>query len=238
MSFSRKQKFYELSLIVPTYNEAENISELLERVERSLKGRSFEIIIVDDNSEDGTADIAEKLNAKYGNINVLRRSGRLGLGSAVADGIRVARGDFLAVMDADLQHPPELLPRMLEEAEKGFDIVIASRYVKGGGVEEWSSLRRIISAGAIFLAHILLPKTKNIKDPISGFFLVRRSAVDGVILSHAGYKILLEILAKGMYDRVAEVSYTFKPRKRGKSKLSLKEMINYASLLLKLRIGR
>jgi dolichol-phosphate mannosyltransferase len=236
MSFSRKT--CELSLIIPTYNEADNIPELIERVERSLKGRNFEIIVIDDNSEDGTADIAEKLGAKYGNVKVLRRNGRLGLGSAVVDGIRMSSGDLLAVMDADLQHPPELLPKMVKAAEKGFDVVIASRYVDSGGVKGWSYLRRVISTGAILLAHILLPKVRTVKDPVSGFFLIRSSVVDGVPLNHSGYKILPEILVKGRYSRVAEVPYILMPRRRGESKLNSREIISYALLLLKLRARR
>jgi len=229
---------YKLSLIIPTYNEADNIPELIERVEKSLEDMNFEVIIIDDNSKDGTADIAEKLGAKYGNIKVLRRNGRFGLGSAVVDGMRISSGDLLAVMDADLQHPPELLPMMVKTAEKGFDVVIASRYANGGGVKGWSYLRRFISAGAILLAYIFLPKVRTVRDPVSGFFLIRRGVVDGVPLDHSGYKILLEILIRGRYRRVAEVPYIFTPRRRGESKLNLSEIISYAFLLLKLRERR
>jgi dolichol-phosphate mannosyltransferase len=217
--------------------EAENIPMLVEGVENALKDVSFELIIVDDNSPDGTATLAERLNGKYGNIKVLRRPGKLGLGSAVLEGFREAKSDVLAVMDADLQHPPELLPQMYKKICEGCSLVVASRYVDGGGVEGWSLLRKIASLGAVKLAHLLLPKTRSVRDPMSGFFMLRRSVVDGVGLSSRGFKVLLEILVKGRYGSVVEVPYVFKPRRRGESKLSLKEIIFYSLLLLRLKLG-
>jgi dolichol-phosphate mannosyltransferase len=216
--------------------EAENIPELVERVEDALKELSFEIIIVDDNSPDGTADLAEKFNDIYGNIKVLRRPGKLGLGSAVLEGFRKAESEVLAIMDADLQHPPELLPQMYRKVQEGYSLVIASRYVDGGGVEGLSFLRKIISLGAVKLAHLILPKTRNIKDPMSGFFMLKREAINDVELSSRGFKMLLEILIKGKQNSVVEVPYTFKLRRKGKSKLNLKEIFRYAFLLIKLRV--
>jgi dolichol-phosphate mannosyltransferase len=227
-----------LSIIVPTYNEAENIPELFNRIEGALKGESFEIIVVDDNSRDGTADLVEELGEKYGNVRVLRRPGRLGLGSAVVDGMEVADGDMIAVVDADLQHPPELLPRMLEKADEGYDVVVASRYVKGGGVERWGVLRRLISLGAVSLAHLLFPRTGAVKDPVSGFFLFRKSVIGGIELNPLGFKILMEILVKGEYRKVAEVPYIFRSRRKGRSKLDFREIFNYAIFLVRLRVGR
>jgi len=224
-----------LSIITPTYKEAENIPEFTERLWRVLNHLPYELIIVDDNSPDGTADIAEELNSKYGNIKVLRRPSKLGLASAVKDGFNKAEADVLAVMDADLQHPPELLPKMYEKIEEGHDIVIASRYIEGGGVEGWSPWRKLVSKGATRLAHLILPRTRKIKDPVSGYFIVNREVIDGIELSVKGFKILLEILDKGNYGSVAEVPYVFKPRKAGKSKLNLKEILSYVILLLKLR---
>ena len=231
-----RSKPIELSIVVPTYMEAENIPELVERVEDALKELSFEIIIVDDNSPDGTADLAEKFNDIYGNIKVLRRPGKLGLGSAVLEGFRKAESEVLAIMDADLQHPPELLPQMYRKVQEGYSLVIASRYVDGGGVEGLSFLRKIISLGAVKLAHLILPKTRNIKDPMSGFFMLKREAINDVELSSRGFKMLLEILIKGKQNSVVEVPYTFKLRRKGKSKLNLKEIFRYAFLLIKLRV--
>jgi dolichol-phosphate mannosyltransferase len=168
-----------LSIIVPTYNEAENIGELIERIETSLKGLDFEVIVVDDSSPDGTAEIAEELGRAYRNVKVIKRPRKMGLASAALEGMREAKYRLIAVMDADLQHPPELLPKLLERAKEGYDIVIASRYVEGGGVEGWSFWRRLISRGATLLAHTLLPKTRGVKDPMSGFFCVQKKGGGG-----------------------------------------------------------
>jgi dolichol-phosphate mannosyltransferase len=224
-----------LSIIVPTYNEAENIGELIERIEASLKGLDFEVIVVDDSSPDGTAEIAEELGRAYRNVKVIKRPRKMGLASAALEGMREAKYRLIAVMDADLQHPPELLPKLLERAKEGYDIVIASRYVKGGGVEGWSLWRRLISRGATLLAHALFLETRKVKDPLSGFFLFRREVVEGIRLNPIGYKLLLEVLMKGEYDKVAEVPYVFKMRRRGKSKLDLREILNYVLFLLKLK---
>jgi len=225
-----------LSVIVPTYNERENIVELIERVEAALKEVNFEIIVVDDGSPDGTADAAEELNKIYGNVRVHRRPGKMGLASAIMDGINLAKSDVVAVIDADLQHPPEFLPEMFSKIMEGYDLVIASRYVEGGGIEGWGLGRRLISKGATGLAHLLLPKTKKVKDVMSGYFMLRKSILAGVKLNSKGYKILLEILAKGKYRSVAEVPYTFKPRVRGKSKLKFNEILNYMQLLFNLKM--
>jgi len=224
--------------VIPTYNEAQNVKELIPRIESSLKGLPHEIIIVDDGSPDGTADVAESLGRRYGNIRVLRRPKKMGLASAIADGLKIAKGEIVAIMDADLQHPPELLSKMLRTIRVGYDLVIASRYVGGGRVEGWSPLRRLISRGATILAHLLLPETRGIRDPLSGYFMVRRNAIEGIELSLIGYKLLLEVLVKRKGIRIVEVPYTFRPRKRGESKLKIKEIINYAVLLLKLRLER
>jgi|YelNatPaOPRAMG01_1025707.scaffolds.fasta_scaffold37999_4 dolichol-phosphate mannosyltransferase len=227
----------QLSLIVPTYMEADNIQEFIVRVNDALKGIPFEIIIVDDNSPDGTAKLAKELNSEYGNIRVLERPGKLGLGSAVFDGFKMARADVLAVLDADLQHPPELLPKMYAKILEGYSFVIASRYVDGGGVEGWGFVRRIVSLGATKLAHLLIPKARAVKDPMSGFFMVRKECINGFKPSSNGFKILLEILVKGKYGSVIEVPYTFQPRLNGESKLSIRENLRYLLLLAKLRLN-
>jgi len=227
-----------LSVIVPTYNERENIIELIERIELALKDLKFEVIVVDDNSPDGTADAAEELNKAYGNVRVHRRPGKMGLASAIMDGINLAKSDVAAVIDADLQHPPEVLPEMFRKIMEGNDLVIASRYVEGGGIEGWGLGRRLVSKGATWLAHFLISKTKNVKDVMSGYFMLRKSVVEGMKLTSKGYKILLEILANGKYRSVVEVPYTFKPRLRGESKLKFNEILNYIRLLLKLKMKK
>ncbi|RLG60929.1 glycosyltransferase family 2 protein [Candidatus Geothermarchaeota archaeon] len=218
-----------LSIIIPTYNEAENIPELMSRMKKALRGVKHEIIVVDDNSPDNTAEIARRLGAK-----VLVRPKKMGLTTAFLDGLKIATGDYVCLMDADLQHPPEILPKMLKEALNGADIVIASRYVKGGGIEGLNWLRRFISRIARFLAYFFLPKIRKIKDPISGAFIIKKDVVEGVNFSTRGYKALLEILVKAKYGKVTEVPYVFKKRLKGKSKLGVQELLEYLRLLLTL----
>lgn len=138
-------------------------------------------------------------------------------------------------MDADLQHPPEVIPALVKKLEEEFDIVVASRYVRGGDVEGWSLAREIISRGATILAHILLPCTRKVKDPVSGFFGFKKNVIDGVILQSESFKVLIEVLCVGRWDKVCEVPYVFKARQRGKSKLTLGEIVKYAKHLLRLR---
>ena len=224
----------KLSLVIPTFNERENLPVLVRRIHNILSPRlRYELIIVDDNSPDGTGDLAERLSMKYP-IKVIHRTEKRGLASAVADGFDVAKGKVLGVMDADLQHPPETIPLLLEEVEKGADLVIGSRHTSGGRIGRWSLRRKIMSKGARFLAGILIPKAKTIKDPLSGFFLLRMEVIEDVTLSPEGYKILLEILCKGKYEKVAEVPYTFADRKRGRSKLGFRENLAYLRHLLQL----
>ncbi len=215
-----------VSLIIPTYNEHDNIVPLVERIHRALSPRSYEILFIDDNSADGTAELASSLSAKYP-VRVIVRKDKRGLASAVVDGLSQASGDFIAIMDADLQHPPEVIPDLLKAIEKDADIVVASRYVAGGGCQGWSLTRRVISKGAIFLAHLLLPTTRRVSDPMSGFFIFRKDVVSDARLSPSGFKILLEILMVGRFHKVAEVPYTFITRERGKSKLSARQQVDY-----------
>ena len=222
-----------LSLIIPTYNERDNITPLLERLEHALAGYNYEVVFIDDNSADGTAEVATSLASKYP-VKVIVRKDKRGLASAVVDGLSHVSGKIIAVMDADLQHPPEVLPDLLKEMEKGADIVIASRYVKGGGCPGWSLSRRLVSKGAIFLAHLLLPATRRVNDPASGFFMFNKKAVAGAELKPLGYKILLEVLIAGKFKRVAEVPYTFGIRGRGESKLNAGQQVAYLRHLFSL----
>jgi len=207
--------------------EGENISQLIERVESSLLSLSFELIVVDDNSPDGTSEVAEDLNTRYGNIRVLKRAGKLGLGSAVLEGFERAEAEVLAVLDGDLQHPPEILPLMYSKIREGYDLVVASRYVGGGKTIGWSLRRKIASKGGAILAHLLIPRTREVKDVMSGFFMLRKGIVEGVNLNPIGYKILLEILAKGSHNSLSEMPYAFEARKKGRSNLTFREVWNY-----------
>lgn len=216
-------------MIIPTYNEAENISELIPRIRSALKEIAHEIIVVDDSSPDNTAEVARELGAI---VHV--RPKKMGLATAFLDGLKIAQGRYVCLMDADLQHPPEVLPQMLSEAIRGADIVVASRYVEGGGTEGWSWIRKLISRGARLIAYILIPETRGVRDPVSGMFMVKRDVLNGVVFSPRGYKILLEILVKARYGKVVEVPYVFKRRLRGESKLDVGEIFNYLKLLLDL----
>lgn len=216
-----------LSLVLPTFNECENIPQVIPRLEEALGGATFEIIVVDDNSPDGTAQIARALNRRYGNIKVCQRSGKLGLSSAVLYGFNNANGNIFAVMDADMQHPLEILREMYQKIARGFDLVVASRYVKGGGVRNWKVTRVIFSKIATLMAHMLLPKSRRVKDVMSGCFMVRKGNLENSSLNPVGFKILLEILCKCAFKNIVEVPYVFTNRRNGKSNLNSKEINHY-----------
>ncbi len=226
-----------ISVVIPTYNEAAVIEETLRRAAASLRcpGQGFELIVVDDSSADGTADLAESLSKELP-VRVLRRPGRLGLATAVLDGWSVARGDVLGVMDADLQHPPEVLSSLAEAMRQpDVDIAVASRYLAGGGTAHWSWLRRLMTKGATHLAACVLPLTlADVSDPMSGMFFVRASAVSGVRLNPLGYKILLEVLAKAKSPAYVEVPYVFEQRGRGSSKLGARQYLEFLLHLARL----
>jgi dolichol-phosphate mannosyltransferase len=222
-----------ISLIIPTYNERDNITPLLKRLEHTLAGYNYETIFIDDNSADGTAEVATSLAGKYP-VKVIVRKDKRGLASAIVDGLKHASGKIIAVMDADLQHPPEVLTDLIKELEKGADIVIASRYVKGGSCPSWNLYRMVVSRGAIFLAHLFLPAIRSVNDPTSGFFMFNKKVAAGAELKPLGYKILLEILIAGNFKRVAEVPYTFGARDKGESKLGAGQQIVYLKHILSL----
>jgi dolichol-phosphate mannosyltransferase len=230
---ANKARKTKLSIIVPTYNEAENIKPLIERIGETLRQNDYEVLVVDDNSPDGTAGMAESLSKAYP-VRIIHRPGKSGLASAVVEGIGEAEGDIVGVIDADLQHPPELVAQLVEAVTEGNDIAIASRYVQGGGMENWSFLRKITSRGAILLSR---PLTKA-HDPVSGCFFLKKEVVTGIKYKPAGFKILLEILVKGKYKRIKEIPYTFRERAKGKSKLGLGEYTSYLKLLYSLYLFR
>ncbi len=226
-----------ISVVIPTYKEADSIQEVIRRAASTLSqsGEEYELIVVDDNSGDGTAELAEELAREFP-VRVLRRAGRQGLATAVVDGWGIARGDLLGVIDADLQHPPEILTP-LARALRGSnaDLAISSRYVAGGGTSDWELSRRLISWGATHLAASVLPlKLSAVSDPMSGMFLVRSEAIKDTKLSPLGYKILLEVLAKGKIEKIAEVPYQFEERTRGSSKLGLRQYGEYLAHLMRL----
>ena len=219
----------EVSIIIPTYNEKGNIEHLLDRIHNSMKiknGIDYETIVVDDNSPDGTAALIENLSKKYPIKLVVRKDER-GLASAVVTGFKNAKGNIFVVMDADLQHPPEDVPRLIDEIRKGVDISIANRYASKDGFNGLGLHRRIISKGANYPAKILFRKLANINDIQSGFFAFKRDVIKGADLHPMGYKILLEILVLGNYNSIKEISYKFAKRESGETKLGPKVIFEY-----------
>jgi dolichol-phosphate mannosyltransferase len=225
-----------LALVVPTYNERDRLSELVRvifEVYRSA-GVAGELVIVDDNSPDGTGKLADELALQFP-IRVIHRQGKLGLGTAVIDGFNASDAEYVGVIDADLSHPPDLVPRMLRAIQDAHaDIVIGSRYIPGGGTKNWELSRVLMSKFACLLARGLTP----VKDVTSGFFLIRRELARGVTISAGGFKICLELLIRSAPALVIEVPYVFAGRTAGKSKMNLAEAMGYLKQLRDLRAYR
>ncbi len=228
-----------LSIIVPTFNERDNVGELISRLDRCLAGLDWEIVFVDDDSRDGTVDVLRRLSRTDQRVRLLHRIGRRGLASAVVEGILATTSPVVAVLDCDLQHDETLLPRMLERLlASRCDVVVASRYMQSGGVGDWNERRQFVSRIATGLAGLLL--RAKLTDPMSGFFMIRRSAFDQAVrhLSNQGYKILLDILLSAPGGlRVEEVPYTFRSRTHGESKLDTVAVLDYLALLTDKAIG-
>jgi dolichol-phosphate mannosyltransferase len=223
----------DLTVVIPTYNEAKNITILVERTFKVFHECNLdaELIIVDDDSPDRTWEVAQQLKSTYCNLEVLRRFDKRGLSSAVLDGIQLARGNIIGVMDADLSHPPEKIPELVKPImSQQSDLVIGSRYVKGGDTENWPFKRKVSSKLATLTARGLT----QIKDPMSGFFFLKKNVIEGVELNPKGFKIGLEILVKGRYKNATEIPILFRDRKYGASKLSAEVISEYLSQILRL----
>ncbi|HEX6796372.1 MAG TPA: glycosyltransferase [Ktedonobacterales bacterium] len=227
-----------LSLVVPTRNERDNVAPLARRVAAALAAVEYELIFVDD-SDDETPAAIRRVMAADPCARLLHREPRQregGLSSAVVAGIRQARGAFVAVLDGDLQHPPELLPQLLAAGQDS-DIVVASRYVPGGGSGGLDGFtRQLVSRGSKLAAQALFARVRTCTDPMSGFFLFRREVVAGVDLRPVGFKILLEILVRGRWSRLTEIPYQFDARESGESKAGLDQGVAYLRHLRDLRL--
>lgn len=227
------------SMVVPTFNESHNLAELiglLKPVITSKVGDSYEIIVVDDNSPDGTWQVAADLAAKDSHVVAMRRIDERGLATAVVRGWQAARGNFLGVIDADLQHPPEVTGRLIAAMVEGADLAVASREAEGGGTSDWSILRLLISKGSRALGKMLLPGVLGlVSDPMTGFFVIRRTAIQNVALAPCGYKILVELLVRARLKNIVEVGYVFRSRQRGESKASIMVFVDYVQHLFRLR---
>ncbi len=222
-----------VSVVVPAWREAENLPLLVPRVAAALAGRTFEILVVDDGSDDGTVQACRALAEQYPVRLLVRDRPDHGLSGAVLHGIAAAGGDTLAVMDADLQHPPERLPDLLAALDGGADFALGSRYVPGGSTDgQWTLFRQLNSAVATALAR---PFAGRVRDPMSGFFALRRSTYDRAErLTPLGYKIALELMCKCRVRSVREVPIHFGVRTRGQSKLSLQQQFRYLEHLSRL----
>ncbi len=234
------------SLVIPTYNERGNVAKIVAQLTRLLDGfipGDYELILVDDDSPDRTWQMAQDLTETYPQLQVMRRQSERGLSSAVIRGWQMAKGEILGVIDADLQHPPEVLITLLRATMEGADLAVASRHVEGGGVSDWSVVRRFLSRGAQVLGLMMCPAVVGrVSDPMSGYFMVRRSAIAGPHLNPVGYKILLEVIGRGNVGEIAEAGYVFQERESGESKVTWKQYVEYLGHLARLRsrgrIGR
>jgi dolichol-phosphate mannosyltransferase len=223
-----------VTVVVPTFREVESVTELIERLRalRESTGLDLDLLLMDDASGDGSAELVRGLRLPW--VRMIVRTGKRGLSEAVLDGLRVATGDVLVVMDADLSHPPEKIPEMLDALEHGADLVVGSRFIAGGSTDDrWGFFRRLNSRVATLLAKPLT----SLRDPMSGFFAMCRSTFEaGRGFSPVGYKIGLELLIKCRCRRVVEIPIHFALRKFGRSKLSLKEQLKYLQHLRRLYV--
>lgn len=228
-----------LSIIIPVYNEKKNIKELVRRIENALEYKDYEIIFVDD-SNDETTSIIMNLTKQDDKVKLIHREGKKGLSSAVIEGFQEAKGDVFSVMDGDLQHPPEIVPVMLSKINEGADVVIPSRFVKGGSDGGLNLFRKLVSGTARYMGKVLFKKLRKVSDPTSGIFMIKKSVIYGKNLSDIGWKILIEILVMGEYNNLVEIPYKFNTRNSGESKMSVVVQAQYLkhlfSLLLRSKI--
>lgn len=230
----------ELAVVVPCFNECANVPLLVDKLDQALAGVEWEVVFVDDDSPDGTAEAVRELAAKRSNVRCVQRIGRRGLSTAVIEGVLATTAPYIAVMDGDLQHDETLLPAMLKRIKAdGLDVVVASRYTGSGSTGGWDESRQAMSEFATKLAHFVVDP--NLTDPMSGFFMITRPAFDGTVrgLSGQGFKILLDLFASTPKPfRFAEVPFTFRNRLHGESKLDSLVMWEYVTLLLDKMFGR
>lgn len=229
----------QISIIVPTYNESQNIVEILKSIRENIpKGIYTETIVVDDNSPDGTGKIVD--DYIYGlkkiaenTIDIIHRKAKNGLSSAILNGIQNAKGDTIVVMDSDFSHPPQIIPKMIETLKQyQCDLVVASRYITGGNIQGWTIKRKLMSKIATIIAKKGLGVKTN--DPMSGFFAFKKNIIKELNFDALGYKFLLEILVKTKGINIKEIPYTFENRKFGSSKLDSSIIVDYFKSVWKL----
>jgi dolichol-phosphate mannosyltransferase len=224
------------AVIVPTLNEAANIQIVLDRVRAALDpaGTPYEIVVVDDDSSDGTGQIVTTIGATDPRVRLVVRKGERGVAGATLLGWQNTKAPILGVIDADLQHPPELLPKLLQKILDGCDLAVGSRYAAGGTLGDWNFARKFISVVALSIARPVQRKEIRVQDPTAGYFVLRRECLEGVQFQKTGFKLLLEILVRGHVRSAAEVPCDFGPREHGESKATLQVAYHYALLLSRL----
>ncbi len=216
----------KISIVVPTFNESENVGNLVNQIDYALRGIEYEVIFVDD-SNDNTPEAIGKVMEENPNVRMEHRETEKGLATAVLRGFSLADGDYIAVMDADLQHPPAILRSMYAVMETGVDFCVPSRFIPGGSDGGLGPYRKLVSGVARYIGKIMLPSLRKITDPTSGLFMFRREVIEGADLQPIGWKIMVEVLAMGTYKTVVEIPYKFQARPAGESKLSSKVTIEY-----------
>lgn len=230
----------EVAVVVPTLNEVANVEKLIAKLSIVLAGRGWEVVFVDDNSPDGTSDLVRRIGRASRHVRIVQRVGRRGLSSAVIEGILATAAPIVAVMDGDLQHSEDALPRLIDAIETGgAEIAVGTRYVDGGGIGDWGKGRAAMSRLATRAGQIALGT--DVSDPMSGFFAVRRDAFERALprLSAIGFKILLDLLASSPAPlKVAEIPYTFRTREAGESKIGARVIADYLELIADKTVGR
>jgi len=233
--FKVKTNSASWSVLIPTYMENENLPILIKLLEESLSQRKLEVILIDDGSSDGITQTIRKLSERHGNLTLLVRSRKMGLGSAYKDGFKASSGEVIVEMDADLSHNPKELPKLFKALNHA-DVVIGSRYIHGGKTISRKWYRRLLSRGASLLANLFLGL--GVRDATSGFRAYKRKAFEGIASKSSlnGFEFQVEALhiAKKLKLKVAEVPITFIDRKRGKSKLGLKDAVTFAKSIMKM----
>lgn len=215
-----------LSIVIPTYNEIQNLQDFIELTIRTLDDQAHEIIIVDDNSPDGTGVVADRLKDRYGSIKVIHRAKKLGIASAIIEASKIALGSIIVTLNADFQHPPRYLKKIIRYIPE-YDVVIASKYSEHSDIKDWRYLRYIASKIATYLVYFFIPKLSGIRDPLSGYFAFRRPVIEKVSVNTYSSKCLMHILVKGTYKNVIEIPYSFQRRRYGTSKFSFIDCITF-----------
>lgn len=218
----------DVSIVIPTFNERDNVRTIVQRIEAALTHTEYqyEIWFIDD-SRDDTPRVLEELAQSHSQVHYVHRENGRGLGTAVVEGFSRSQGKYFVVMDADLQHPPEVLPTMLKRLSEGIEVVIPSRFVPGGSDGGLNTFRKLVSWTARWIGRITIKRLRAVSDCTGGYFGLHRSVIQDADLDPIGWKILMEVLVKGNYRHVHEIPYEFQSRDAGESKMSMREQWNY-----------